>query len=83
MSNPGVPVVRQAVAVILRRLEHLPQTDKTECLRGWAEDCVRGTEAGAAAPSYQERDAIMKSVLALHLEVTKLERAATAACAAF
>jgi hypothetical protein len=79
MSHNAIPVVQQAVAVILRRLEQLPSSHTTERLRGWAEDCVRETVNGGRGPSPRQRDAVMKSVLALHVEVSRLERAACVA----
>lgn len=82
MSHQAIPVVQQAVAVILRRLDQLPPSNKAQRLRGWAEDCVRETEGAGVAPSARQRDAVMKSVLALHVEVTRLERAASIAVAA-
>jgi hypothetical protein len=77
MSHTAIPVVQQAVAVILRRLHQLPASDTAERLRGWAEDCARETEAGSRSPGAVHRDAVMKSLLALHVEVTRLERAAS------
>jgi hypothetical protein len=70
-------VVREAVEVLLRHLDRLPRSDRTEQLRVWVQDCLLETERwSASAPTDRERDVVMKRVLTLHVEVTKLERQA-------
>jgi hypothetical protein len=70
-------VVREAVEVLLGHLECLPQSARTEQLHAWVRDCLRETEQWSASPpTDQARDVIMKRVLALHVEVTRLERQA-------
>jgi hypothetical protein len=68
-------VVREAIEVVLRHLECLPPSEKTHELHEWVEDCAHETERClTAATSVREQDTLMKRVLALHVEVTKLER---------
>jgi hypothetical protein len=68
-------IVREAIDVVLRRLEGVAPSDKTERLRAWAHECLQETDRWSASPpTTRERDTLMKRVLALHVEVTKLER---------
>jgi hypothetical protein len=68
-------VIQEAVDVVLRHLECLPPSDKTEQLRVRVEECLQENERWRASPSTdRERDGLMKRVLALHIEVRKLER---------
>ena len=70
-------IVRAAIDVVLRRLERLATSDRTEQLGVWVEECLRETDRWQASlPTPRERDALMKRVLALHVEVTNLEREA-------
>lgn len=68
-------VVREAIDVVLRHLECLPRSDRTEQLQVWVQECLKQTEQwGALAPTDREREGLMKRVLALHVAVTNLER---------
>jgi hypothetical protein len=68
-------VVREAIDVVLRHLECLPWSDRTEHLHVWVHECLKQTEQwNASAPTDREREGLMKRVLALHVAVTKLER---------
>ncbi len=70
-------VVREAIAVVLRHLERLPPSDRTERLHAWLDDCRQEVEHWSdSPPTDREGETVMKRVLALHVEVTKLERAA-------
>jgi hypothetical protein len=70
-------VVREAVGVVLRHLEVLPPSDTTEQLYAWLDDCLQEVEGWSASPpTDQKGEKLMKRVLALHVEVTRLERAA-------
>jgi hypothetical protein len=70
-------VVREAGEVVLRHLECLPTSERTEELRTGVLDCLRTTEQWIASPPTDlYEDALMKRVLELHVEVTKLERRA-------
>ena len=68
-------VVQEATDVLLRHLESLPSSERAEQLLASVHDCLR--EAGrlsSAAPNGRERDELMMRVLALYVEITKLER---------
>jgi hypothetical protein len=68
-------VVQEAIDVLLLHLEGLPPSEATEVLRLGIDQCIRGlAQWRASPPTDRERDEIMKRVLALHVEVTKLER---------
>ena len=68
-------IVREAANVVLRHLDDLPPSDRTEQLRVWVEECVQEIERwDGSPPTPRERDAIAKRLLAIHAEVTRLER---------
>jgi hypothetical protein len=68
-------VVQEAIDVLLRHLELLPSSQRAEQLRAGVHECIRDAgRLSAATPTGEEGDALMKRVLALHVEVTKLER---------
>jgi hypothetical protein len=70
-------IVQAATDVVLRRLDGLSPSAKTEQLRAWVEECQHEAEQWSVSPpSPRERDVIMKRELALHVEVTRLERGA-------
>jgi hypothetical protein len=74
MPKTRFEVVRQAIDVLFRRLERLPSSDTTEELRGRVWHCMRKAgEWTASPPANRERDELMKCVLALHIELAKLE----------
>ena len=75
MLKTRFDVVRQAIDVLFRRLERVPSSDTTEELRARVRDCMRRAgEWSASPPPDRERDALMKRVLELHIELTKIER---------
>jgi hypothetical protein len=77
MRQSPFVVVREALAVVLRHLERLPPSDRTERLHAELDDCRQEVERWSASPrSDRKGETVMKRVLALHVEVTKLERAA-------
>ncbi len=68
-------VIREATEVVLRHLERLPPSDRRAQLCVAVEECMQEIEMwSASARTLRELDALMKRVLALHIEVTKLER---------
>jgi hypothetical protein len=68
-------VVQEAIDILLRHLECLPTSETTERLRAGVFECIRDAGQWSASPSADRSpDALMKRVLALHIEVTKLER---------
>jgi len=75
--NRRLVVVREASEVVLRHLEGLPTSEKTEELRTLVLDCLRTTEQWIdASPADRDEDALMKRILELHVEVTGLKRRA-------
>jgi hypothetical protein len=74
MTKTRFEVVRQAIDVLFRRLECLPSSDTTEEVRGLVWDCMRKAGESTVSPTAnRERDELMKRVLALHVELAKLE----------
>jgi hypothetical protein len=70
-------VVREATEVVLRHLERLPPSEKTAQLRGHLQDCLQEVERWSASPPTDgQGETLMKRVLGLHVEVTKLEHQA-------
>jgi hypothetical protein len=68
-------VVQEAIDVLLLHLEGLPPSERTELLRSAIDECiVRLAQWRASPPTDRDRDELMKRVLGLHVEVTKLER---------
>jgi hypothetical protein len=75
MTKTRFEVVRQAIDVLFRRLEGLSPSPAAEELRAEVRDCMRKAgEWTASPPPDRERDGLMKRVLALHVELAKLER---------
>jgi hypothetical protein len=75
MVNARFVVVREAIDTVLRRLQCVPSSDRTEQLHAWLDECSQEFEQWSASPpTDRERDVLMKRVLALHVAVTKLER---------
>ncbi len=75
MLNARLVVVREAVEVVLRHLDCLPPSDRSGQLYEWARDCGHEIERWVACPpTFRERNVLMERLLALHIEVVKLER---------
>jgi hypothetical protein len=75
MRKTPFVVLQEAIDVLLRHLEWLPPSIEEKGLRAGVRECIR--EAGqwsALQPTDRGPDALMKRVLALHVEVVKLER---------
>jgi hypothetical protein len=73
-------IIREAIDVVLRHLKSVPPSDRTTQLQARLQDCVQETQMWSAAwPTRRELDALMKRLLALHVEVTTLERQALVA----
>jgi hypothetical protein len=69
-------VVREAIDVVLRHLEALPPSDRREQLRAGIRECLQESQQwDVLSPTDRERDGLMKRLLAVHVAVTKLERA--------
>jgi hypothetical protein len=72
-------VVRDAANVVLRRLQSLPPSDEKSRLYARARDCAQQVEEWASLPpTTRDRDALMTRLLAVHVEVARLERPAAA-----
>lgn len=75
MLRTRFDVIRKATEVVLSHLEWLPPSDRTEQLCASVQDCMQEVEMwSVSSPTGRELDVLMKRVLALHIEVTKLER---------
>jgi hypothetical protein len=81
MFKTRFAVIRDAIQVLLHHLKRLPPSDKAEQLNARVQDCMRDAEQASASPSDREQDAIMKRLLLLHVDVTKLERGVCVASA--
>jgi hypothetical protein len=68
-------VIREATEVVLRHLECLPPSERRDHLCASVQEYMQETEMwSVSSPTMRELDVLMKHVLALHTEVTKLER---------
>jgi hypothetical protein len=80
MPRAQFVVIRDAIEVVLRHVECLPPSDRATQLQARLKDLAQEMEMWSAAwPTRPEVDALMKRVLALHVEVTTLERQAPVA----
>ena len=80
MFQAQLSVAREATEVVLRRLDSLPRSDRREHLYSRVQECARDLDWwDAAPPTPRDRDALMTRLLAVHVEVTKLERGAAGA----
>jgi hypothetical protein len=74
MFDARLQIVQAATDVVLRRLDGLPLSARTEQLRMGLGECLRDAERWSTSPpTPREQDVLMKRILALHVEVTKLE----------
>jgi hypothetical protein len=72
-----VSLTLSAIDVVLRRLSALPATREVDELRARAEEYVREADGWKVSrPSSEQREDLMKRVLALHIAVVALERPA-------
>jgi hypothetical protein len=75
MFTAQLRIVREAIDVVLRRLERLSPSDKAEQLHVWVQECLDETDQwNASPPTPRDREVLMKRLLALHVALTKLER---------
>ncbi len=80
MDQARFVVIREASEVVLRHLERLPPSDRRDQLCASVQECMQETEMwSVSSPTIRELDVLMKRVLALHIEVTKLEHHALVA----
>lgn len=69
----GIALVIEAANVILRHLGEIPDGVEARALREKTLDCIQEAAAlKGAKPTAQTREAMMKRVLALHVEVKRL-----------
>jgi hypothetical protein len=74
MFDARLQIVQAATDVVLRRLGGLPSSAKTEQLRTGVGQCLREADQWIASPpTARETDVLMKRILALHVEVSRLE----------
>ncbi len=75
MPTKRTSVVLSALRVTMRSLAELPDSPEAEKLRSRALAFEREAEKWpSTSPSSYEREAMMKQVLALHIEATRLAR---------
>jgi hypothetical protein len=75
MFTAQLRIVREAIDVVLRRLERLSPSDNTEQIHVLVQECLEETDQwNASPPTPRDRDVLMKRLLALHVAVTNLER---------
>jgi hypothetical protein len=68
-------LVRHAIEVVLRRLSLVPPSPAVDELRLKAGDCLQQAQGWQCGkPTTEQWEALMKRVLALHIELAKLER---------
>jgi hypothetical protein len=74
MSQAQFLVIREAIDVVLRQLDCLPPSDTREQLRERIRNCAQDAEMWSASwRTPREMDVLMKRVLAMRVEVTKLD----------
>jgi hypothetical protein len=75
MRKTPFTAVQEATEVVVGHLDGLPPTGAADLLRTRVQDCLREAERWSTSPpDHQERDGLMTRVLALYVEVMKLER---------
>ncbi len=75
MSHAQFILVRETTDMVLRRLEGLPPSARTEQLRASVQDCMQEAEMWSAGlPRGRELELLAKRLFILHVETTKLER---------
>lgn len=75
LVSTRVALVQDAVVVVLRRMDALPQGTVLGRLRLGAARCLREAHEWTVTPPIAEEvERVMKRALALHLAVTKLEK---------
>jgi hypothetical protein len=71
-SSQGVAVALEAIRAVLDVLSREPHSDKRQRLTGEARACERIVRSwDLLAPKAEDREAVMKRVLALHIATTK------------
>ena len=68
-------IVQQAIHVVRHHLECLPPLPNTGDLYASIDDCIRETMGWTVSSVECGQDRLMKRILALHVEVRKLEEA--------
>jgi hypothetical protein len=72
-------VVHDAIEVVRRHLSDLPCSEQREQLDAKLQDCAREAEQWSVAPPMRrELDALMARLLAVYVDVTKLEQVSLA-----
>jgi hypothetical protein len=75
VATKRTSVVLNALRVTMRVLDAIPDSPEAETLRDRVLAFEREAEQWpSTSPSHAEREALMKRVLALHIEVTRLGR---------
>jgi hypothetical protein len=71
-------LIQDAIEIVLRHLSTLPSSPDVEDLRLKAESCLQQAQRWPhSKPAPEERETLMKRVLAIHVAVAKLERQTT------
>jgi hypothetical protein len=79
MRKTRFMAVREASTVVLAHLDGLPPSEEAERLRTRVQECLREAEAATTLPpNDRERNGLMATLLALYVDVMKLERMASA-----
>jgi hypothetical protein len=73
MLQTQLTVIRDATEVVLRHLERMAPSDRTERLCASVQGCMQELEMCCVSSlTGRELDVLMKRVLALHVEVTNV-----------
>jgi hypothetical protein len=77
MQHAEFAIARETTEGILKRLQALPPSYRTRVLGACARDCEQETRLWTVAPpTLKDLNVFAKRLFVLHVEVTKLERAA-------
>jgi hypothetical protein len=75
LPSRRLALARDAIEIVLRRLSVMAPSPEVDGLRHRAEDYLQQAQGWAhTKPTVEDRERLMKRLLALHVDVAKLER---------
>ncbi len=78
LPSRRLALARAAIEIVLRRLAAMAPSPEVDELRLRAEDYLQQAQGWAhTKPTVEDRESLMKRVLALHVDVARLERQST------
>ena len=74
MSHMRYTIARDAIEILLSRLDNLPQSERRHRLQAKLLECACEIERTGSSRDEREPDALMTRLLALHVDLVRLER---------